>query len=127
MTPERTYTAAEIVASLALPGGSFREEIEQLKCQVADLTAEVKKLRERREREPEPISTRSKVWLSKRDAAGMLSISVSTLDVLIARGELKTRRMGKRMLIPREELDKVAKRDFPEAWPAKENGRTVRK
>ena len=123
---ERTYTASELVAAI-VASLSLKERVERLERQVAELAADVKKLPERREREPEPISTRSKVWLTKKDAAGMLSLSLATLDVLIARGEIKTRRMGRRVFIQREELDKFAKRDLAVLWPAKKDGRTVRK
>jgi excisionase family DNA binding protein len=54
---------------------------------------------------------------SKKQAAQMLSVCVRTLDYLIARGELKTRRMGKRVLVPRGELVRLAGRDVTEIFP----------
>jgi excisionase family DNA binding protein len=67
-----------------------------------------------------------KLLYSKKEAALMLSICMSTVEQLIARGELKTRRMGKRVLVPRGELVRLAGRDVLDLWPEKQNGKTVR-
>lgn len=67
-----------------------------------------------------------KLLYSRREAAAQLSVSLSTLEQLIARGELKTRRIGKRVLVPRGELVKLAARDVVNIWPAKQGGKTVR-
>jgi excisionase family DNA binding protein len=63
---------------------------------------------------------------SRKEAAFALSVCLSTVEALIDRGELKTRRMGRRVLIPRAELLRVAGKDIPELWPAKQDGKTVR-
>jgi excisionase family DNA binding protein len=63
---------------------------------------------------------------NKKEAAAQLSISVSTLDQLIAQGELEVRRLGVRILIPRRELERLATHDVAIVWPQKINGKTVR-
>ena len=61
----------------------------------------------------------AKLLYSRKEAAELLSISLATLQILIARGEIRTRRFGTRRLIPHEELLRVAKKDIPEIWPEK--------
>lgn len=68
----------------------------------------------------------SKLLYSRAAAAELLSISVATLDVSIARGMLKVMRKGRRVLIEPAELEKFSRRDTPQIWPAKDNGKTVR-
>lgn len=51
------------------------------------------------------------ILISKRDAAKALSISLRTLDNLIASKELAVRRVGRRCLIPRKALEEFARRD----------------
>jgi excisionase family DNA binding protein len=46
--------------------------------------------------------------LGKSEAAPFLGISVRTLDALIARGEIEVKRIGRRVLIPRAELERFA-------------------
>jgi excisionase family DNA binding protein len=53
--------------------------------------------------------------LSKKLSAQSLSISVRALEYLIARGELPTRRCGRRVLIPLSALEQFAKRDHPDS------------
>lgn len=61
-----------------------------------------------------------RILYSRREAAQQLSISLSTLEQLIAQGELQVRRLGKRILIPRKELERLANHDVPHiVWPAK--------
>lgn len=67
-----------------------------------------------------------KILYSRKEAAQQLSLSLSSLDLLIAQGELEVRRLGKRILVPRTELEKLAKRDVEIVWPEKHNGKTVR-
>jgi excisionase family DNA binding protein len=67
-----------------------------------------------------------KLLYGKKEAAQLLSICVATLDQLIARGELKTRRLGKKVMVPRGELVRLAGRDVTQIWPEKQNGKTVR-
>ena len=47
----------------------------------------------------------------RKTAAQMLSISVRALDYLIVKGNIHTRRIGSRVLVPYEELMKAASRD----------------
>lgn len=49
--------------------------------------------------------------LSKREAAEALGCSVRTIENMIARKQLVSRRLGKRRMIPRTELLQIAKRD----------------
>lgn len=51
------------------------------------------------------------ILISKREAARALSISLRTLDYLIASKELAVRRVGRRCLIPRKSLEEFARRD----------------
>jgi excisionase family DNA binding protein len=51
------------------------------------------------------------ILISKRDAAKALSISLRTVDNLIASKELAIRRVGRRCLIPRRALEDFARRD----------------
>ena len=56
-----------------------------------------------------PGTSEPKILLTRYEAAGALSISVRTLDTLLARRELATRRVGRRRLIPRTELERFAR------------------
>jgi excisionase family DNA binding protein len=55
--------------------------------------------------------TEQKLLFSKRDAAEMLSVSARTLDYLIAMHELEVRRVGRKVLVSRSEIERFAKRD----------------
>jgi excisionase family DNA binding protein len=55
-----------------------------------------------------------KLLHTKRDAATLLSISLRTVDTLIAVKELKPIRIGRRVLISDEELRKFCKSSHPE-------------
>lgn len=70
----------------------------------------------------EPI----KFLYSRNEAAEALGLSLATIDVLVGRGMLRTRRQGKRVLIPQEEIERFAKREHASIWPPKQNGVTVR-
>jgi excisionase family DNA binding protein len=48
-----------------------------------------------------------KILYSRAEAAEMLSISVSSLDVLIATGRLKAARMGRRVLIRLDNIERM--------------------
>jgi len=52
-----------------------------------------------------------KVLISKKEAANLLSLSVRSLEYLIQRRELPSRRVGRRVLIPRQALEYFARRD----------------
>jgi excisionase family DNA binding protein len=55
--------------------------------------------------------TNTKLLLSKKDAASALSVSVRTVENLIARKELVARRIGGRTLVPATVLETFVKRD----------------
>jgi hypothetical protein len=54
----------------------------------------------------------------RKSAARMLSISVRSLDYLIAAGGLKIRRIGTRILVTHEELVRFAGRDHVDSVAA---------
>jgi excisionase family DNA binding protein len=61
----------------------------------------------------EPIRSDEKLLVSRAEAAGLLSISKRALDYLIANGVLSVRRIGSRVLIRREELERFARGNHP--------------
>jgi excisionase family DNA binding protein len=67
-----------------------------------------------------------KILFSRAEAAAQFSISVSSLDVMVARGMLKVIRKGRRVLIHRSEIERVARQDIPRIWPPKRDGKTER-
>ena len=48
---------------------------------------------------------------SRLEAAQILSISLRTLDHVAARGEIRVRRIGRKVLIPRTELERFSRAD----------------
>lgn len=52
-------------------------------------------------------------------ASNLLGISLSSLQILIARGDIGIHRIAKRVLISHEELVRVSKIDFDTLWPKK--------
>jgi excisionase family DNA binding protein len=60
-----------------------------------------------------------KIVYSRAEAAEMLSISVSSLDVLIATGRLKATRKGRRVLIHAAEIERMATLEIPRIWPVR--------
>lgn len=52
-----------------------------------------------------------RLLVSRREAAVLLGLSVRTLDNLVLRGELRVRRIGRRVLVERRELERFARRD----------------
>jgi len=52
-----------------------------------------------------------KILFDRKSAAVALSISVRSLDYLISGGQLKTRRIGRKVLIHRSELKRFAQGD----------------
>ena len=65
------------------------------------------------------LTPKPKLLYSRKEAAELLSISMSSLEILIARGDVRTRHFGKKRLIPYEELIRVSKRDIGKIWPEK--------
>lgn len=58
-----------------------------------------------------------KLLYTKREAAQLLSISVRSLDYLISTGQLAARRIGRRVLIPRDALEQFAQLDHAAIRP----------
>lgn len=52
-----------------------------------------------------------KILLARKDAANVIGISVRGLDYLISTGKVRVRRLGKRVLVPRAELERLARKD----------------
>ena len=67
-----------------------------------------------------------KVLYTRAEAAEMLSICTSTLDVAIGRGMLKSIRKGRRILVHRDEIERWAKKDTPAIWPEKRDDKATR-
>jgi hypothetical protein len=59
-------------------------------------------------------TTASKLLWSKKEAASMLSISLRSLDYMIAREQCAIRKLGGRILSPHAELLRIARADHPE-------------
>ena len=57
------------------------------------------------------MMTNAKLLLSKKECATALSVSVLTIENLIARKELAIRRIGSRTLIPIAALEAFVRRD----------------
>jgi excisionase family DNA binding protein len=60
------------------------------------------------------VPTQAKLLVRREEAAEFLSISVRSVDYLVATKRLSTRRIGTRVLIPMEEVRKFARSDHPE-------------
>ena len=54
------------------------------------------------------------VLLSRKQAASLLSICLRGLDYLISKQKIRTRRIGKRVLISRQEIERFARCDHTE-------------
>jgi hypothetical protein len=59
-----------------------------------------------------PVRSDDKLLLSRREAAALLSISQRSLDYLIAGNVLAVRRIGARVLIPNDVLQRFARSDY---------------
>ena len=55
-----------------------------------------------------------KLLYSREDAAAALSISIRSVDYLIAEGKMTTRRIGRKILIPAGDIKRFARADHPE-------------
>lgn len=60
-----------------------------------------------------PVNNEQPLLLTKRDAAFLLSVSLRTIDNLIAAKRLAVRRLGRRSLIPRQSVELLARRGCP--------------
>lgn len=63
--------------------------------------------------------------ISKQTAASLLSVSLRTIDNLLAAKRLTARKIGRRTLIPRSAVEQLARRDVPS--PANEVAELRRK
>ena len=59
-----------------------------------------------------------KLLFSRLEAAEILSFSVSTLDVAVSRGMLRARRMGRRVMFEKREIERFSRADHARIWPA---------
>jgi excisionase family DNA binding protein len=55
---------------------------------------------------------------SRVEAADALRVSLRTVDSLLAQGALRGRRIGRRVVIPKAEIDRLLRRDTPIAHGA---------
>ncbi|MBB5331798.1 hypothetical protein [Tunturiibacter gelidoferens] len=53
----------------------------------------------------------TKLLYSRREASWSIGLSLRSLDGLVASGQLKTRKMGRRIMVPASELEKFALKD----------------
>jgi excisionase family DNA binding protein len=60
---------------------------------------------------------KEKILFDRKSAAIAISISIRGLDYLIATGKIRARRLGKRILIPRDELERFARKDTERIVP----------
>jgi excisionase family DNA binding protein len=56
-----------------------------------------------------------KLAVGRREAAALLSVSLRTIDAMLARGELRGRRVGRRVLVTMDDLRRFLKRDHLQA------------
>ena len=61
-----------------------------------------------------PVRSEDKLLLSRQEAAELLSISQRALDYLIANKVLSVRRIGSRVLVPLQDLQRFARADHPQ-------------
>lgn len=60
------------------------------------------------------MSEALKLLYTKKEAASSLGVCTRTVEHLISKGDLQTKRIGKKVLIPRAVLVKYAAGDHPE-------------
>jgi excisionase family DNA binding protein len=69
-----------------------------------------------------------KLVYTRQETAVALGISESSVDVMIQRRMIRPARKGRRVLIPRSEIERVASREIVgQIWPAKRDGKTTRR
>lgn len=66
-----------------------------------------------------------KLLFTRQEAAAMLSVSTSTLDMMVAQGMIRAVRKGRRVLLHKNELARAAMKNFPRIWPPKRVRKTV--
>ena len=60
--------------------------------------------------------------LSRKDVADATGLSLRMIDYLLASGELRGQRIGRRIIISKDELQRFLRRDHPTAPRAKRDG-----
>ena len=65
------------------------------------------------------------ILVDKKTAAFLLSISLRTLEYLIARKEIGVRKIGRRCLISRKDLERFARADHKSPSRATENAKVA--
>ncbi len=88
----------------------------------APQNARAKELRERKRSEKDgkrklpreaSIPPGAKLLVSRREAAGIVSLSIRSIDYLLANKQLPFRKIGARTMIPVSELQRFARMDHP--------------
>ncbi len=64
-----------------------------------------------------------KILFDRKTAAAALSISTRALDYLISAGKVRVRRFGRRILIPRDELERLGAKDQERLVPEEDAAR----
>ena len=62
-----------------------------------------------------PTTPTTQMLYSRKQVAYQLGLSLRSVDYLIARKALTTRRIGKKVLVPHGELVRFSRQDHPEA------------
>jgi excisionase family DNA binding protein len=90
-------------------------EIAEVQSPVIREPAAVNKRRQRKKKPPAKYTVPSdaKLLVGREEAAVRLSLSIRSIDYLLADRQLKFRRIGGRVLIPIAELERFARADHP--------------
>lgn len=77
--------------------------------------ATASKQRQRKKKPPAKVTVRpdAKLLVGREEAAAMVSLSVRSIDYLIANKELPVRKIGARTMIPVSELQRFVRMDHP--------------
>lgn len=57
------------------------------------------------------LSLIPKILYSRKEASWAIGLSLRSLDALVASGQIKTRKMGRRIMVPAAALEKFAQKD----------------
>lgn len=82
----------------------LKSEMERFEALFAELRSEIRELKS---------SRIAKTVLTMRDAADTLSVSAKTISRMIVTGEIQTVTIGRRQMIPRSEVERVATPHLP--------------
>jgi hypothetical protein len=61
------------------------------------------------------VPPKAKLLVSRREAAAIVSLSIRSIDYLLARKQLPFRKIGTRTMIPVSELQRFARMDHPKS------------